>query len=311
MALTFYVIDQYNLALCAIVTLVMQSTFFVIAATCKFDKVTDFAGGSNFVILALLTFFIPRTYGARQIAVTVCIVLWGLRLSGYLLYRIIKIGEDKRFDEIRGNLLKFGAFWLFQAVWVYTVSLPVIFINAGKNDDGRYFGPGEIIGTVLFVFGLIIEAVSDQQKFNFRNNKENKGKFCNAGLWQWSRHPNYFGEITLWLGIFIMSCSTLTCGEWVAVLSPVFITSVLLFGSGVPLLEQKAVDRYGCQDAYKEYRNQTSPLILCPPSLYKALNPRLKCLFLCEFPFYSRGGTASDQPTCTVKPNEHTSMVRA
>ncbi len=306
----FYIIDPYNLTLCALVTIAMQTCFFIIAATCKFDKVTDFAGGSNFVILALLTFFIPRTFGARQIVVTVCVVLWGIRLSGFLLYRIIKIGEDNRFDDIRGNLLKFAGFWMFQAVWVFTVSLPVIFINAGHNNDCSKFGPAEIIGTVCFAFGLLVEAVADQQKFNFRENAENKGKFCDTGLWRWSRHPNYLGEITLWLGIFIMSASTLTCGEWVAVLSPIFITSILLFVSGVPLLEQKADNRYGSQEAYKQYRKQTSPIVFCPTSLYIAIPQRLKCLFLCEFPFYGSGAPSNCEDQPKDVPNEETNIVR-
>ena len=97
------------------------------------DKVTDFAGGTNFVVLAVLTFFLAETYKWRQILTTVCVVLWGLRLSGYLLYRIIKIGEDDRFDDKRSDPIRFAIFWIFQAVWVFTVSLPVVFVNAPSS----------------------------------------------------------------------------------------------------------------------------------------------------------------------------------
>ena len=93
-------------------------------------QVTDFAGGTNFVVLAILTLVLAEQYHWRQIAITVCVILWGLRLSGYLLYRIIKIGEDDRFDDKRSNPLRFLGFWTFQAVWVFTVSLPVMFVNA-------------------------------------------------------------------------------------------------------------------------------------------------------------------------------------
>ncbi|XP_022092156.1 uncharacterized protein LOC110980115 [Acanthaster planci] len=282
-----YVIDEYNLAICAIVTVVMQTIFFIIAATCKFDKVTDFAGGSNFVVLALLTFFISQTYTARQIAVTILVCLWGIRLSGYLLYRIVKIGEDKRFDDIRGNILKFAGFWFFQALWVFSVSLPVIFINAVKTAFRSELGALDIIGIIFFVFGLVIETVADQQKFNFRNKAENKGKWCNVGLWYWSRHPNYLGEIILWLGIFLMSCGVVMHCEWVVVISPIFIICILLFVSGVPMLEQKSDDRYGSRADYKEYKKQTSPIIFFPTSLYRSLPSIVKCLFLCEFPFYN------------------------
>ncbi|XP_038069958.1 uncharacterized protein C594.04c-like [Patiria miniata] len=305
-----FIIDEYNLALCAIVTLLMQTTFFIIAATCKFDKVTDFAGGSNFVVLALLTFFLAGTYGARQIAVTVFVCAWGFRLSGYLLYRIIKIGEDNRFDEIRGNFLKFAGFWFFQAVWVFSVSLPVIFINAAKNAEGGCFGVLDIIGTVFFVIGLVIETVADMQKFSFRNNAENKGKWCAVGLWYWSRHPNYLGEITLWLGIFLVSCSVVIYCEWVVVISPIFIICILLFVSGVPMLEQKSDDRYGCRAEYQEYKRQTSPILLCPPRLYRSLPDVVKCLFLCEFPFYNLKPKDECKPI-TAAPTEGQSVVRA
>ena len=122
--------DTNNLAICAIVTIVMQFSFFLVACTCKFDKVTDFAGGTNFVVLAVLTMVLAGTYHWRQILVTVFVIIWGLRLSGYLLYRIIKIGEDKRFDDKRSDPIKFAIFWIFQAIWVFTVSLPVMFVNA-------------------------------------------------------------------------------------------------------------------------------------------------------------------------------------
>ena len=179
--------DPDNLAICAIVTVGMQFTFFLVACTFKFDKVlldfisymsnwftikfllqvTDFAGGTNFVVLAILTFLLAETYHWRQIALTSCIILWGLRLSGYLLYRIIKIGEDDRFDDKRSNPLRFAVFWVFQAVWVFTVSLPVIFVNAPSSDNIDYT-PMDIIGFSVFGIGLICETISDQQKFNFR-----------------------------------------------------------------------------------------------------------------------------------------------
>nr|XP_054748206.1 uncharacterized protein LOC129253805 [Lytechinus pictus] len=305
-----FIIDEYNLALCAIVTVAMQASFFIIAATCKFDKVTDFAGGTNFVVLALLSFFLAQTYGVRQIVATVLVFLWGIRLSGYLLYRIIKIGEDKRFDDKRENCLKFAGFWIFQAVWVFTVSLPVIFINAQKYDEGTSFEALDYVGTVLFGIGLLIETIADQQKFNFRNDPANKGKWCQAGLWSWSRHPNYFGEIMLWWGMFIMSCSVLTNVEWIAVLSPLFISAILLFLSGIPLLEESADKRYGELDSYVIFKKSTSPLILFWPRLYQVLPSPVKCLFCCEFPFYNKiGKNPPDVEGATA--NEQTGIARA
>lgn len=95
----------------------------------SFDQVTDFAGGTNFVFIALLTYGLHGTYNTRQSLLTFAVVLWGLRLSGYLFYRILKIGEDKRFDETRNNCLKFLGFWIYQMMWVWCVSLPVTYVN--------------------------------------------------------------------------------------------------------------------------------------------------------------------------------------
>ncbi|KAK7462535.1 hypothetical protein BaRGS_00038420 [Batillaria attramentaria] len=301
-----WILDENNLAICAIVTVVMQFSFFLVACSCKFDKVTDFAGGTNFVVLALLTFLLAYTFSIRQIIVTVCVVLWGLRLSGYLLYRIIKIGEDNRFDDKRNDCLKFAGFWTFQAIWVFTVSLPVIFINAPASaDQYDYITPQDVVGIVLFVIGLLAETVADFQKFAFRNNPANKGKWCDTGLWKVSRHPNYFGEIILWLGIFIMSTSILKDGQWAAVLSPVFITTILLFLSGIPLLEKKADERYRKNELYLVFKNRTSPLIPLPPPCYAVLPSCIKCSCCCEFPLYNylneekesiTGSPITDQP---------------
>ncbi|XP_076470530.1 uncharacterized protein LOC143300620 [Babylonia areolata] len=283
-----WILDVNNLAICAIVTVAMQFTFFLIACSCKFDKVTDFAGGTNFVVLAVLTFVLADTYSFRQILVTVCVVVWGLRLSGYLLYRIIKIGEDNRFDDKRDNCLKFAAFWIFQAVWVFTVSLPVIFINAPASADlATSFTPQDGVGIVLFTLGLLSEAIADIQKFSFRNDPSNKGKWCDKGLWKVSRHPNYFGEILVWVGIFIISTSILRGGQWAAVLSPVFTMSILLFLSGIPLLEKKADQRYRKNEVYLMYKQRTSALVPLPPPCYAVLPALFKCACCCEFPLYN------------------------
>jgi len=280
--------DTNNLALCALVTVAMQFTFFLVACSCKFDKVTDFAGGTNFVVLAVLSLCIGETYQWRQAAVTGCVLLWGLRLSGYLLYRIVKIGEDDRFDDKRSNPLRFAIFWIFQAIWVFTVSLPVIFVNAPASSKYSQYTPFDIVGLVLFSLGLLCEAVSDQQKFNFRNEPANRGRWCAVGLWKYSRHPNYLGEMMVWWGLWLVSCSVLSQVQWVAVLSPLFTSFILLFFSGMPLLEEKSDSRHGDKEEYQEYKRSTSPLLLLPPSLYRALPHFIQCCCLFEFPLYNK-----------------------
>jgi len=285
--------DSYNLGLCALVTVAMQLIFFIVAAGFKFDKVTDFAGGTNFVVLAVITFALAQTFTIRQIVVTACVCLWGLRLSGYLLYRIIVIREDRRFDGRRENCCRFAGFWTFQAIWVFTVSLSVIYVNtpitAISSPRGSKFLPLDYIGVVNFGLGLLLETVADFQKFNFRQKETNRNQWCNVGVWKWSRHPNYYGEIIVWWGIFLMSCSILSDWLWTAILSPIFIICILLFLSGIPLLEEKADQKFQGNPTYAIFKRSTPPLILFPPFVYRRLPFVFKLLCCCEFPLYNKG----------------------
>ncbi len=175
---------------------------------------------------------------------TVLVFLWGIRLASYLLIRILKTGKDERFNKIRDNPLKFLVFWIFQILWVYTVSLPVIFVNSPVAPQVQ-FGPADYVGTFVFAFGLLIEFIADTHKFIFRSNPANKEKWMDRGLWKISRHPNYLGEIILWWGAFIVSAMILEGAKWVAVISPLFVSMILIFGSGIPPLERGSDRKYG------------------------------------------------------------------
>ncbi|WOL09452.1 hypothetical protein Cni_G18205 [Canna indica] len=280
------VLDSHFLGLTAIVTVVYQFAFFVITALLKFDKVTDFAGSTNFVILAILTLVVKGSWHFRQIVLTILVALWGFRLGLFLLMRILQWGEDKRFDEMRNNLGKLAVFWIFQAVWVWVVSLPLTIVNA--SDRNPSLKPQDIIGWIMWFIGISIEATADQQKLLFKNSSANKGKWCNAGLWKYSRHPNYFGEIFLWWGIFVASTPILKGAEWLVVFGPTFLTLLLLFVSGIPLLEESADKRFGNLTEYRNYKNTTSPLVPLPPFMYGKLPAWFKTVFLFEFPLYNR-----------------------
>ena len=279
------VLDPYYLAITAIVTIGFQSIFFIITATLKFDKVTDFAGGSNFLILAVLTLFLNGSFYSRQIVDTSLVSIWAIRLAVFLLVRILIWGKDNRFDDIRENLIKLAVFWFLQALWVWTVSLPIIILNS--SEENRDISALDYIGWFLFTVGFIIEVIADIQKLLYKRNESNH--WCDRGLWKWSRHPNYFGEILLWWGIFMSVGNILSDWEWITIISPLFISFLLLFVSGIPIQERAQDERYCNSDLkplYVQYKKQTSPLIPLPPVIYSKIPLNAKIL-LFEFPFYS------------------------
>ena len=294
-------LDPNLLGLTALVTVGYQFMFFVIAAGLEIDTVTDLAGGTNFVVLAALGLGVSEATSARQIVCSSMVMVWGVRLSGFLLFRILQWGEDKRFDDKRSNLLAFAAFWVIQAIWVWTVSLPVTLLNgdSGGGADAPFGTASDIIGVVMWSLGFLCEVVADQQKLHYKADPANRGHWCDVGVWAWSRHPNYFGEILLWWGVFTAAASGFVkggdAGVWIgAVLGPLFLTLLLLFVSGIPLLEDSADKRYGTRQDYLEYKRLTSPIVPLPPSVYTSCPGFVTGSVLCEWAMYSRSLPAPD-----------------
>ncbi|KAJ3819111.1 DUF1295-domain-containing protein [Lentinula raphanica] len=312
-----YVLDHYYLAITVLVTTVYQLLGFAIAWTFQFDKITDFTGGSNFFILALLTLLIGNEFHARNIVASVLVMVWATRIAGFLLFRVLKTGSDNRFDEIRSNFFKFLGFWIGQIVWVWTVSLPVTILNSPAISDTTRSGSNpafgtsrDIAGVILWALGWLIETISDAQKFRYKSAKGNpKDKPIQTGLWEWSRHPPYFGEIMCWWGIWILCLPPTTNGslpsssksaQYGAIVSPLFTLILLMFGSGVPTAEKPQAKKfflmsYGdnakqeharAWSNYKEYLRKTSILIPIPPFIYKPLPQILKQTLLLDFPMY-------------------------
>ncbi|GLT63552.1 hypothetical protein SLA2020_361100 [Shorea laevis] len=145
----------------------------------------------------------------------------------------------------------------------------------------------DIIGWIMWSVGISVEAKADQQKLSFKNSPENRGEWCNIGLWKYSHHPNYFGGIFLWWGIFVTSSLVLEGAEWLVILGPIFLTLLLLFLSGIPLHEESADKKFGNVGAYRVYKKTTSPLIPLLPAVYRNLPLWFKATLLFQFPFYS------------------------
>jgi len=246
------------------VSLGIQAAFFILAATARTDKVTDLSYGLTFIVLAaLLTVRTPEPH-LPQLAVGLMIVAWGLRLAAYLLYRILHIHRDARFDGIRERPLKFLQFWFFQGVAVWIIMLPTILWFGRPAVDPAWTG-WMTTGAAMWLGGLAIETVADIQKYRFKIRGGADARWMDRGLWRYSRHPNYFGELLCWWGLFVFVLPDL--GWWLiaGIAGPAAITGLLLFGTGIPTLEKSAGDKWGQDPAYLAYRARTSRLMLWPP----------------------------------------------
>jgi steroid 5-alpha reductase family enzyme len=241
--------------------LAINGAFFAIAAVRKTDVVTDLSYSLTFALLAVVLLFT----GARepvQLIASLLVLAWALRLGGYLFRRILRMKVDHRFDGMRDEPLRFARFWLLQAVTVAVVMLPVSYLL--DRDHPPRFGAWSIAGACVWLAGFAVEAVADAQKSAFRAKEENRGRFVAGGLWRYSRHPNYFGEMLVWWGLFVYAVPVLHGAAYAVVIGPVFITILLLFVSGIPLLERSADEKYGDDPAYRDYKRRTSILVPLP-----------------------------------------------
>lgn len=255
--------DVYNLLFAFLFTLGLQLLLFVFAVIFRTDRLTDISYAATFALLVIVLWFLEsdrdRFAEFRSVLMLICVCTWALRLGAYLFYRILVMGRDQRFDGIREKPFSFLAFWSFQALIVWITSLPFIVVLSMP----RQSEPGwvEALGVFLFTVGFLMETVADAQKFRFRRNPENKHHWIQHGLWRFSRHPNYFGESLAWTGIFVIAIPVLAGWLWLVVLSPLVLTAILLFFSGIPLLEQRALERFGDDPEYRRYRKNTSLFI--------------------------------------------------
>jgi steroid 5-alpha reductase family enzyme len=234
---------------------------FVIAYKQQSDKLTDISYAVSFATIALFGLSQVENPGVYHYVATGLVLVWALRLGGFLLYRVVKKGKDVRFDEIRNNFKRFLNFWVTQAVTAWLLMLPVLF--AFSQDD--HFKTWSFVGAALWAIGFVIESTADFQKYRFSLKPSNKNKWIDEGIWHYSRHPNYFGEITVWVGMYIFALSNLPATlAVVSLISPLFIALLLLRISGLPPLETSADKRWGSNPAYQAYKKRTSIVVPLP-----------------------------------------------
>jgi steroid 5-alpha reductase family enzyme len=241
---------------------VIQWLVFIPAYLLQNESFYDLTGSVTYISVATLAVLLSPEVDGRSLLLLALVVVWAARLGIFLFRRIRKAGKDARFDEIKPSLPRFLLTWTLQGLWVsFTLAAALAAITTTTRKDLGLFA---ILGFLVWVFGFAIEVVADAQKSRFRADPQNKGKFIHTGLWAWSRHPNYFGEIVLWVGVAIIALPVLRGWQWVTLISPVFVAVLLTRISGLPMLEKRADEKWGGQADYEAYKERTPVLIPRP-----------------------------------------------
>jgi steroid 5-alpha reductase family enzyme len=238
---------------------VIQWIVFIPSFVRQTEKFFDLTGSITYISVTTLALLLSSAIDARAILLWALVVIWAVRLGTFLFRRIQKAGKDDRFDELKPSFVRFLNVWTIQGLWVtFTAAAAWVAITTTHRQELDAFA---VIGLLVWMFGFAFEVIADAQKSRFNADPANKGKFIQIGLWSRSRHPNYFGEIVLWIGVAIIALPVLQGWQWVALISPVFVTLLLTRVSGIPLLEAKADKKWGGQPEYEAYKKRTPVLI--------------------------------------------------
>ena len=236
----------------------VQWISFIPAFIFQTEKFYDLTGSITYLTTVFTALYITDSGNISDYVIVSCVAIWAIRLGSFLFMRIHKAGEDRRFRDIKPNFTRFFMTWTLQGMWVSMCLLCVL--TALSSYSGIIVNNIFYIGLMIFISGFIIEVLADHQKTVFRKNIDNKDKFISSGLWAYSRHPNYFGEILLWLGIAVMSFSSLEGFQYFTLISPIFVYILLVYISGIRMLENQANKKWGHLDSYKEYLKNTPRL---------------------------------------------------
>jgi len=241
------------------ISLGINTLGFVLGFVGRTDRYTDISYSLSFIIIAVAGIILTPAPGWHAMLLVAMVVIWGGRLGLYLLIRIVRTGKDARFDGRRESFARFSRFWILQALSVWIIILPVtLTLGAPPLQRIPFWAQ---LGPLLWLTGLAMETTSDYQKFRFRNRPENRESFIRSGLWKYSRHPNYFGEILVWWSIWLTALPGFHGMNHLGIIGPLFITILILFVSGVPILEKKSNEKYGHDPSWKQYVAKTNRIV--------------------------------------------------
>ncbi len=244
------------------VVVLYASLWFLVALRLRRNDVADIAWGAGFIVLALVGQFMGAATSNRGILVLALVAVWGLRLSFHIGFRNRGKAEDPRYRKWReewgshATIRAYFQVFLLQGFLMVAVLIPVTYVLAHPNPDLTWL---DALGSAIWLVGFVFEALGDFQLARFKADPGNRGRVITSGLWKYTRHPNYFGEVTLWWGVWLIACSL--PGGWKTGLGPATITALILLVSGIPLLERK----YEGNLEFKEYQRRTSAFFPLPP----------------------------------------------
>ena len=233
----------------------IQIIVFIPSFIFRTEHYYDLTGGITYISTVVMALILKNSYqGIDLISLLLgsMVIIWATRLSSFLFLRVKKSGEDVRFKKIKHSFSWFLMTFMLQGMWVFMCIFPALIVISSINSEINNYA---IVGSIVWLFGFLFEIIADNQKSNF--NKFNKGEFISNGLWSITRHPNYFGEFILWLGITIASLGYIDNYKYVLLLTPIFVYLLLTRVSGVNLLEDIGEKRWGNSKEYQKYKEKT------------------------------------------------------
>jgi len=250
-------------AVCGAIGFILHWAIFIPSYAFQTEHYFDLTGSLSYITTVIVAMVLNPSLDIRDLIICAMILVWAVRLGSFLFWRIKKDGQDKRFIVMKTKFTWFLLTWTLGGLWVLvTMAAGLAALTSNTTVELGILG---CVGIALWLFGFAVEVIADNQKTQFKKDLNNRDRFITSGLWSWSQHPNYFGEITLWLGLALFTYPVLSGWQLVTLISPIFVYLLLTRLSGIPTLDRLAKEKWGSDSDYIAYVKATSKLMLFPP----------------------------------------------
>ena len=250
-------------AVCGAIGFILHWAIFIPSYAFQTEHYFDLTGSLSYITTVIVAMVLNPSLDIRDLIICAMVLVWAVRLGSFLFWRIKKDGQDKRFIVMKTKFTWFLLTWTLGGLWVLvTMAAGLAALTSNTTVELGILG---YVGITLWLFGFAVEVIADNQKRQFKKDPNNRDRFITSGLWSWSQHPNYFGEITLWLGLALLTYPVLSGWQLVTLISPIFVYLLLTRLSGIPTLDRLAKEKWSSDSDYKAYVEATSKLMLAPP----------------------------------------------